>query len=202
MKPHLHLQQLTLMIGVGVVLAIIAIVAVYAIHKAWRKQAESLDFQPPRVRANDETGFTLAAMQAVIGQVKSEQKETQAKLVAAEQRADEYSRRYELVAREIEQGLIVFDRQGFITFANARLRELLSADTWSRRRYPEVFQSVPKLVELIGSCLEAGAETRKEKLEYQVSDEGARAVVVSVLPIRDRTGSIEAVACFLGECGP
>jgi PAS domain-containing protein len=40
---------------------------------------------------------------------------------------------------EIPWGVMVFDRQGFVTHANPAVRTLLGIDTWSRRRYAEIF---------------------------------------------------------------
>jgi len=94
---------------------------------------------------------------------------------------------------------MVFDRQGFLTQANAPARELLGPDTWSRRRYAELFQSIPKLAELVQTCLETGAEIRKQTVEHQTGDEGTRAIAVSLLPVRDRSGSTEGVVCLLRE---
>jgi PAS domain-containing protein len=108
-------------------------------------------------------------------------------------------RELDLIAREIDQGLILFDRQGFLAFANAPAHEVLAADTWSRRRYTEVLQAIPKLVELVGACLETGSETRKQKFEYQVRDESTRLIEVSTFPLRGQAGIIKAVVCLVGE---
>ncbi len=173
MTSHLSFLQLTFLIGGAMVVALVLIVAIYALHKSIRGTLKPDDFKPPRVRVDDETAFTLATMQAVIVQLKDEQKATQAKLAAAEQRAEENARKTALLAQEMDQGLMVFDRQGFLTQANAPARELLGPDTWSRRRYAELFQSIPRLAELVRTCLETGAETRKETVEYQTGDEGS-----------------------------
>lgn len=197
MTSHLSFLQLTFLVGGAVVVALVLIVAIYALHKSFRGTLKPDDFKLPRVRVEDETAFTLATMQAVIAQLKDEQKTTQEKLVAPEQRAEENARKIALLAQEMDQGLMVFDRQGFLTQANAPARELLGPDTWSRRRYAELFQSIPKLAQLVRTCLETGAETRKETVEGQTGDESTRAMVVSVLPMRDRNGKTEAVACLL-----
>jgi PAS domain-containing protein len=199
MTSHLSFLQLTFLIGGAMVVALVLIVAIYALHKSIRGTLKPDDFKPPRVRVDDETAFTLATMQAVIVQLKDEQKATQAKLAAAEQRGEENARKIALLAQEMDQGLMVFDRQGFLTQANAPARELLGPDTWSRRRYAELFQSIPKLAELVQTCLETGAEIRKQTVEHQTGDEGTRAIAVSLLPVRDRSGSTEGVVCLLRE---
>ncbi len=199
MTSHLSFLQLTFLVGGAVVVALVLIVAIYALHRSIRGTLKPDDFKPPRVRVEDETAFTLATMQAVIVKLKDEQKTTQEKLAAAEQRAEENARKIALLAQEMDQGLMVFDRQGFLIQANAPARELLGPDTWSRRRYAELLQSIPGLAELVRTCLETGAETRKQTVEYEAGDEGTRAIAVSVHPVRDRNGTTEAVVCLLGE---
>jgi PAS domain-containing protein len=197
MTSHLSFLQLTFLIGGAIVVALVLIVAIYALHESIRRTLKPDDLKPPRVRVEDETAFTLATMQAVIAQLKDEQKTTQAKLGAAEQRAEENARKIALLVQEMDQGLMIFDRQGFLAQANAHARELLGPDTWSRRRYAELLQSIPKLAELVGACLETGTETRREMVEYPAGDESARAMVVSVLPLRNRNGNTEAVVCLV-----
>jgi len=87
MTSHLSFLQLTFLIGGAIVMALVLIVAIYALHKSIRGTLKPDDFKPPRVRVEDDTAFALATMQAVIVQLKDEQKATQAKLAAAEQRA-------------------------------------------------------------------------------------------------------------------
>jgi len=199
MTPHIHFQHLAFLIGSGLVLAVIALLAISLVHKTLRQRFEAEDLNPPKVRLADESAFTLATMQAVIAQLKNEQKANQEKLAIAEQRADQNARQFELIAREVDQGLMVFDREGFITFANARVRKALAVDTWSRRRYGEIFASIPKLVELIAASLDAAVETRNEKVPYQSWDESTQAMEVSVFPVRDRSGETEGVACLFRE---
>jgi PAS domain-containing protein len=199
MTPHLSFLQLTFLIGGAVVVALVLIGAFYALHKSIRGTLKPEEFKAPRVRAENETAFTLATMQAVISQLKDEQRATQARLTAAEQRAEQNARKAALLVQEMDQGLMIFDSQGFLIQSNALARELLGPDAWSRRRYAELFQSIPELIELVRTCLETGAETRKQTVECQPRDGSARATAVSVLPVRDRSGSTEAVICWLRE---
>jgi PAS domain-containing protein len=135
----------------------------------------------------------------VVTQLKAEQKAMQEKLIAAERRADENTRKFELLAREIEHGLIDFDAQGFISFSNPLVRKVLAVDTWSRRRYAEIFHDIPPCRKSSGACFETGTEVRKKTIEFQGSDGSKRRVDVSVLPTRDRSGAVEFVACVFRE---
>ena len=101
----------------------------------------------------DEAAFTLATVKAVVTQLKTEQKTMQEKLGAAERRADENARQFELLAREIHQGLIIFDPQGYIAFSNPLVRTMLAMDTWSRRRYAEIFNDIPAVIRIHSEML-------------------------------------------------
>ena len=107
----------------------------------------------------------------------------------AQRNAEETSRKFELIAREIEQGLIVFNPQGYISFSNPLVRKMLVIDTWSRRRYSEIFHEIPALSDLIRASLESGAEVRKTSIEIQLPDGKVRRIEASVLPTRDRAGA-------------
>jgi hypothetical protein len=82
------------------------------------------------------------------------------------------------------------------------VRKILAVDTWSRRRYGEIFHDNPALSKLIGECFETGTEIRKKTIEFQGWDESKRQVEVSVLQTRDRSGAMEVVACLFRELAP
>jgi len=178
------------------------ILGIYLLQKSIKRTLKAEEPKPAKVRIEDEAAFTLATVKGVLAQLKAEQKATQEKLLAAERRAGEITRKFDLLAREIDYGLMIFDAQGFITFSNPMVRKLLAVDTWSRRRYGEIFQDVPALSNLIGECVETGAETRKKNVEFQGSDGSQRRVEVSVLTTREPSGAMEVVACVFRELPP
>ena len=162
MNPHYNSQHLMLLFGGAVLVICVLILGVYLLQKSINRTLKPDEPKPAKVRVEDEAAFTLATVKAVITQLKAEQKATQEKLLAAERRAEENTRKFDLLAREIDYGLMIFDAEGFITFSNPLVRKLLAVDTWSRRRYGEIFHDVPALSNLIGECVETGAETRKK----------------------------------------
>ena len=180
----------------------LVMLGVYVLQKVLGRNMKADDIKPPRVRLDDDSAFTLTTVKGVITQLKTEQKAMQEKLVLAERRAEENTHKFELLAREIDYGLIVFDVEGFVTFSNPLVRKLLGVDTWSRRRYGEIFLEIPDLSKLIGECFETGTETRKKIAEFQGSDGCKRQVEVSVLQTRDRSGALEVVACVFREAAP
>jgi PAS domain-containing protein len=202
MNPHLNAQHMMLLFGGAVLVICVVIMGVYLLQKSLSRTLKPDEPKPARVRVEDEAAFTLATVKAVITQLKTEQKVTQEKLVAAERRAEESARKFDLLAREIDYGLMIFDAEGFITFSNPLVRRVLAVDTWSRRRYGEIFHDIPDLSKLIGECVETGTETRKRTVEFQGSDGTTRRVEVSVLTTRDPSGAMEVVACVFRELTP
>ena len=94
------------------------------------------------------------------------------------------ARKFELLAREIDLGLISFDAQGYISFSNPLVRKMLAIDTWSRRRYAEIFHDIPALSGLIENGFETGTEVKRQAIEFQGLDGSKRRIEVSVLPTR------------------
>lgn len=89
----------------------------------------------------------------------------------------------EALVREMPAGLVIFDREGFLIMANQAARSLLEADTWSRRRYPEVFTARSILVTLIEDCLEKGKGFRRERLTYTFLSGRTQNLEVSLSPL-------------------
>ncbi|MGO8789587.1 MAG: hypothetical protein ACLQVL_19680 [Terriglobia bacterium] len=202
MKPPFNSQQLILLFGGGVLVISVLLLVVYFLQQSVGRARKSGNPKPARVPVEDEAAFTLATVNAVITQLKAEQKSTQEKFIAAERRAEENARKFELLAREIDFGLMVLDAEGFIGFSNLLARRILGVDTWSRRRYGEIFRDIPDLALIIGDCFEAGMETRKRSIELSGTDGSKRWVDVSVLPSRDRSGAMDVVACVVRESAP
>jgi PAS domain-containing protein len=202
MNPHLNSQNMILLFGGAILVIGVVLLGVYLFQKLVSRTLLPEEPKPAKVRVEDEAAFTLATVKAVITQLKADQKVSQERLVVAERRAEENGRKFELLAREFEYGLMVFDAQGFITFSNPPVRKVLAVDTWSRRRYGEIFHDIPALSEVIEACAQTGEEVRKKTIEFQGSDGSMRRVEVCVLPSRDRGGIMEFVACVFREGAP
>jgi PAS domain-containing protein len=195
-------QNLVLIFGGAVVCFGVLLLGAYLFQKSLRRSFKPEEPKPDKLRVGDEAAFALGTVKGVITQLKAEQKDTQEKLVAAERRADENARKFDLLAREIDFGLMIFDAEGFITFSNPQVRKFIAVDTWSRRRYAEIFHDMPALVEVIAQCFETGTEARKNVFAFQGWGEGNKQVELSALPSRDRVGTIEMVACVFRELAP
>lgn len=197
MKPHFTFSQLTFLIAAAVALGAVVILIVYALHRAIQRQRAEGELKSAAPRAGGDAAFVLATTQGVIADLKKQQKETQELYRAAARRADEYAQRLEAIAQEIGEGLLVFDREGFVSLTNSAARTLLEIDTWSRRKYPEVLGPESPLTHLIRACFQTGTTTRPERIAHRTERGEARFLLVSVRALRARSGDINGVVCLL-----
>jgi PAS domain-containing protein len=197
MSPHLSLSQLSFLVGVVLAVGVVIILIVYFFHRAVREGLGKRDLTESAIRVDDQTAFALAALQGLIGSMKEEQKKTLHSLHATQQLAEDALRKLEVVAQEMEQGLIIFDRQGFIRMANPAIRAVLQIDTWSRRRFPEVLGRDSKLAGMVEDCLRTGRPTRNGSVEHQTARGENRPLSVSVVPLQTQKGTIEGAVCLV-----
>ena len=196
---HLTVSQLTLVIGIAVAVGAVLILIVYTLHKAFRRQLQGEEWKPRTPRAEDSEAFMLAGLQALIASLREEQKKISELLRSSELRADECARRIELITREIEEGLLLFDREGYISLANSLARTLLSIDVWSRRRYQEVLGPDSELAQRIANCLAEGSVTRHEAVQYQTPRGDDLRLTVTIAPLLARGGEISGALCLIKQ---
>ena len=197
----LHLTPLEarmLLASVFLFLALLAVV-LYFIHKFFKERREKLDFSPKSPRAENETGFAVAAMQGVITRMKEQERELDELRRAAEQRAKETARLSENVIREMPSGVMVFDRAGFISTANPAVRAMLGVDTWARRRFLEILGPETALAGLIRECLEGGKTVTRETVEYRTAKGETRVLGMSLSPFHGPANEIEGAVCLLTD---
>ncbi len=199
MNQLLAPQNLILLVGGAVVFGGILTVGVYLLQRSFSRGLRTDKPRHAKIRLEDEAAFTLATIKSVVTQLKTGQKATEEKLAAADRRAEEKARQFEILAREIDLGLIIFDAQGYISFSNLLVRKRLGIDTWSRRRYAEIFHDIPALSTLLESGFETGMEVKRQAIEFQVLDGSKRFVEVSVFPTEDRSGARESVICIFRD---
>ncbi|HXW16026.1 MAG TPA: PAS domain-containing protein [Terriglobia bacterium] len=195
-------QNLILLVGGGVLFGGMLTLGAYLLQRSFGRGLKTDKPRHAKIRLEDEAAFTLATIKSVVTQLKADQKATGEKLAAAERRAEEKARQFELLAREMDLGLVIFDAQGYISFSNALVRKILGIDTWSRRRYTEIFHDIPALSALIGNGSETGTEVRKRALKFPGLDGRKRLVETSALPTQDRSGARESVVCVFREVAP
>src|SRR6266568_37369 len=197
MALHLTPPEVRMLLASVVLFLALLLLAVYFIHKFFKERRKKLDFNPKSPRAENETGFAVAAMQGVIARMKEQERELDELRRAAEQRAKETARLSDNVIREMPSGLMVFDRAGFITTANPAVRAMLGVDTWSRRRFPEILGPQTALAELIRECLERGKTVTRETVEYRTAQGETRVLGMSLSPFPGSANEIEGAVCLL-----
>lgn len=199
MKPHLSIPQLTFIVSVAVVAGLLLVAIFYLFHKAVRKGLSEGKTAPPAPRATNQTAFLLATVQGVISKLKEQLRMEQELHRATAQRAQDQERLLAVILEESAQGLVVFDREGFLSQSNKLARDLLGPDTLVRRRYPDLLGPDSKLGKLVSACLEAGRATRDAEVEVRGPGGVPRPVAVSVLPLLTRDGEVSGALCLLNQ---
>ncbi|MHB8654221.1 MAG: two-component system sensor histidine kinase NtrB [Terriglobia bacterium] len=174
-------------------------VGFYILHKVFQQQRTELDLKSKSPRVENDATFAMATMQGVIAKMKEQERELTGLRVAAEQRARESSRISENIIREMPSGLMVFNREGFITTANPAVRTLLGIDTWSRRRYPEILGAESLLAAHIRECLETGKTTTRETIEYTTPQGEVKFLGMSLSSFHGTGGEVDGAVCLLSD---
>jgi PAS domain-containing protein len=133
----------------------------------------------------------------VVKDLKEQQQKVEQLLRASEQRADASMRQIEVISREMGEGLVRINSDGFIVFANPAARSLLEMAVLSHRLYTEVFGADTKLCQSIRACLEAGVVTRLQQVDYLCPNGKARPLLASVVPLATRQDTFEGAICLL-----
>ena len=199
MKPHFTLSQLTYLVGTAVVVGALLVAIFYIFHKAVRQRLREGGSTLPTPRTADQTAFLMATFQGVISSLKEQLNKEQDLHRASAQRAQDQESLMEIILQESAQGLVVFDREGFLSKSNKLARDFLGPDTWARRRYPEVLGPDSKLGGLVSACLETGQATRDAKVEVRSAGGAARSLAVSVLPLLTREGEVNGALCLFDQ---
>lgn len=191
--------RIALLAGTFLVLVAAVGVGVFFVHKLFQEQRKETDLGSKSPRVENETTFALAAMQGVITRMKEQEKELTDLRRAAEQRAKESARISENIIREMPSGLMVFNREGFITAANPAVRTMLGVDTWSRRRYPEILGPQSNLAAHIRECLATGKTTTRETIEYMTPRGDVRLLGMSLSSFHGTSGELDGAVCLLSD---
>lgn len=176
--------------------AALMVVALYAVHKMFRRGRESEPTPSPAALPSKDAEIMVGAVQQMTQKVKllDEQVEnlTQAARVYTEQ-----ARIHQEIFKEMPVGLIVFDSDGFLAHANPAARTLLGIDSYARRRYPEVFGPDSPLVSLVTDCLERGTVSRSRAIGFPLLAGEPRTLSVTVAPVPNPSGGNLAAFCLL-----
>lgn len=132
----------------------------------------------------DETEFVLETFQAVVAELRAQQKEL-ARLSAADRaRARSAEQFGERIIASIPSGLIAFDRFGYANVINAPARALLEiSDDEANLHFRAMLQRTPELAAMIEQTLSHGTLFRRAEVNVTISDKRTLRLGVTVAPI-------------------
>src|SRR5215467_1751813 len=161
-----HLWEITAGLGVGV-LAVVWLV-VYLLRKFFQsskeEQVEKVAASAPRTE--NASAFIAASMQAVIQQLREQEKELERLHKIERERAEQTERLSEEVTRNMPAGLVVVTATGIISSSNPAAEQVLGIRGLAFRRYSEALGSNSVLTKLVADCLETGKIFRREEVEH------------------------------------
>jgi len=197
MTPRLNPQQVVMLLGTALVIGAVMILIIYALHRAMRRAKKPMTVTRPSPSVRDESALVLASLQGVVATLKSREKQLEALLREAEERADTSTRALETIVRASPQGLMVFDKGGFLTLANQAARNILEVDLWSRRRYGEIFGADSPLAMAIRGSFESGKGNPRMPLGYTSPSGHKHLLSLTLSPFPGRNGQLAGLACIL-----
>jgi len=193
------LPRLLFLVG-GTLAALGAVLIVlYVLLKFIRKQVRDEESTAAPRRVKDEKAFMSGAVQGVITDLKTKEKQLTELLRAAERRAEELSRLLDNLGAMLPNALCVINREGLIVLWNPLLRSLLKADVWSRRHFEDVFGPDSQLAVLLRDCVANDRICQGEKVECATSPAETKTLCVSAMPWHTQHGDIGGVVCLLAE---
>jgi nitrogen fixation/metabolism regulation signal transduction histidine kinase len=138
--------------------------------------------------ARDETEFVLETFQAVVAQLRAQQRELEKLSAQASARAASAEMFNERVVASIPSGLVAFDANGIATIINPPARALLDADE-SAQHLATLLRLSPELSGMVERCLQTGELFRRVEVSATTSDGRARRLGVTVAPVDPQPAS-------------
>lgn len=194
-----RLWEITAALGVGV-LAVVWLV-VYLLRKFFQSTNEE---QQAKIAASspsteNSSAFMAASMQAVIHQLREQEKELERLHKIEKERAEQTERLSEEVTRNMPAGLVVVNSTGIISSSNPAAEQALGIHGLGFRRYSEALGQDSELTRLVAECLATGRIFRREEVEHVPPSGEPRHLGVTISPIRRAEGKISGVICLLTD---
>src|SRR5215467_744006 len=194
-----HLLEITAGLGIGVLA--VAWLAVYLLRKFFQsskeEQKESVATSAPSTE--NASAFMAASMQAVIRQLREQEKELERLHKLEKERAEQTERLSEEVTRNMPAGLVVVNATGIISSSNPAAEQVLGIRGLGFRRYSEALGEDSQLSKLVEECLETGRIFQREEVEHIPPAGDTRHLGVTISPIRRGEGKISGVICLLTD---
>src|SRR6059036_176727 len=159
-----HLWETAGILGVAL-LGVVGLV-VYLLRKFFQssKEGQKEKIATSAPRTENPSAFMAASMQAVIQQLREQEKELERLHKIEKERAEQTERLSEEVTRNMPAGLLVVNATGIISSSNPAAEQVLGIRGLAFRRYSEALAASPELTKLIEECLSTGKIFRREEV--------------------------------------
>lgn len=201
-------QIIALVFGLGLMFLLVR-----WLLRPYRRMVEAARGSPVHASAaRSESEFVVETFQALVEQLQVKEREL-AQLHALERRRAERSERLsERLIANIPSGLVTVDPSGAVTSANAHALKILGSPINTSQLYEPgtvmfapgedyrtFLRLCPRLIELIGECLESGRTFRREEVALVLPEGRSRHLGLSISPIIDAAQTIEGALCLLTD---
>jgi nitrogen fixation/metabolism regulation signal transduction histidine kinase len=153
--------------------------------------------------ARDETEFVLETFQAVVAQLRAQQRELEGLNARASARAASAEMFNERVVASVPSGLVAFDARGVATIINPPARALLEVDAGATEPHLKALLRVsPELSGMVERCLQTGELFRRVEVSATTGDGRARRLGVTVAPVDPQPasdGAARGALCLLTD---
>ncbi|HKP72449.1 MAG TPA: ATP-binding protein [Pyrinomonadaceae bacterium] len=166
--------------------------------------------------ARDETEFVLETFQAVVAQLRAQQRELEKLSAQASARAASAEMFNERIIASVPSGLVAFDASGAATVVNAPARALLEADATDAadatratnanggdtggQHLKTLLRLSPELTAMVERCLQTGELYRRVEVAATTGEGRVRRLGVTVAPIDPQGGrGARGALCLLTD---
>jgi nitrogen fixation/metabolism regulation signal transduction histidine kinase len=140
--------------------------------------------------ARDETEFVLETFQAVVAQLRAQQRELEKLSAQASARAASAEMFNERVVASVPSGLVAFDARGIATIINPPARALLETDADAAGQHlTTLLRLSPELSGMVERCLQTGELYRRVEVSATTGDGRVRRLGVTVAPVDPQPAS-------------
>jgi nitrogen fixation/metabolism regulation signal transduction histidine kinase len=153
--------------------------------------------------ARDETEFVLETFQAVVAQLRAQQRELEKLSAQASARAASAEMFNERVVASVPSGLVAFDASGIATIINPPARALLEIDANATGQHlSALLRLSPELSSMVERCLQTGELYRRMEVSATTGDGRTRRLGVTVAPVDPQhatNGATRGALCLLTD---
>jgi nitrogen fixation/metabolism regulation signal transduction histidine kinase len=153
--------------------------------------------------SRDETEFVLETFQAVVAQLRAQQRELEKLSAQASARAASAEMFNERVVASVPSGLVAFDAGGIATIINPPARALLETDADAAGQHlTTLLRLSPELSGMVEHCLQTGELYRRVEVSATTGDGRVRRLGVTVAPVDPQPasdGAARGALCLLTD---